>query len=111
MISPSDKYIINKPIPDLLIGGAINLNYKNWYSSISFRSEIGGYIYNNIHSNTATYQSINGTQGFLSNISSLYYESEVQNISDYQLQSDYYLEKANFFRVDFFNIGYNVEIF
>ena len=49
MISPSDKYIINKPIPDLLIGGAINLNYKNWYSSISFRSEIGGYIYNNIH--------------------------------------------------------------
>jgi len=108
MISPSDKYIINKPIPDLLIGGAINLNYKNWYSSISFRSEIGGYIYNNIHSNTATYQSINGTQGFLSNISSLYYESEVQNISDYQLQSDYYLEKANFFRVDFFNLGYNV---
>ena len=108
IISPSDKYIINKPIPDLLIGGAINLSYKNWYSSISFRSEIGGYIYNNIHSNTATYQSINGTQGFLSNISSLYYESEVQNISDYQLQSDYYLEKANFFRVDFFNIGYNV---
>jgi iron complex outermembrane receptor protein len=108
MISPSDKYIINKPIPDLLIGGAINLNYKNWYSSISFRSEIGGYIYNNIHSNTATYQSVNGTQGFLSNISSLYYESEVQNISDYQLQSDYYLEKANFFRVDFFNVGYNV---
>ena len=108
MISPSDKYIINKPIPDLLIGGAINFNYKNWYSSISFRSEIGGYIYNNIHSNTATYQSINGTQGFLSNISSLYYESEVQNISDYQLQSDYYLEKANFFRVDFFNIGYNI---
>ena len=108
MISPSDKYIINKPIPDLLIGGAINLTYKNWYSSISFRSEIGGYIYNNIHSNTATYQSVNGTQGFLSNISSLYYESEVQNISDYQLQSDYYLEKANFFRVDFFNIGYNV---
>ena len=108
IISPSDKYIINKPIPDLLIGGAINLNYKNWYSSISFRSEIGGYIYNNIHSNTATYQSINGTQGFLSNISSLYYESEVQNITDYQLQSDYYLEKANFFRVDFFNIGYNI---
>jgi len=108
IISPSDKYIINKPIPDLLIGGAINLNYKNWYSSISFRSEIGGYIYNNIHSNAATYQSINGTQGFLSNISSLYYESEVQNISDYQLQSDYYLEKANFFRVDFFTIGYNV---
>ncbi len=108
IISPNDKYIINKPIPDLLIGGAINLNYKNWYSSISFRSEIGGYIYNNIHSNTATYQSINGTQEFLNNISSLYYESEVQNISDYQLQSDYYLEKANFFRVDFFNIGYNI---
>ena len=94
-------------VPKFLIGAAINVSYKNWYSSLSFRSEIGGYIYNNIHSNTATYQSVNGTQGFLSNISSLYYDSEVQNVSDYQLQSDHYLEKANFLRVDFFNVGYN----
>ena len=107
VITPEDKYISFNPVPKFLIGAAVNVSYKNWYSSLSFRSEIGGYIYNNIHSNTATYQSVNGTQGFLSNISSLYYDSQVQNVSDYQLQSDHYLEKANFLRVDFFNVGYN----
>ena len=107
VITPEDKYISYNPVPKFLIGAAVNVSFKNWYSSLSFRSEIGGYIYNNIHSNTATYQSVNGTQGFLSNISSLYYDSEVQNVSDYQLQSDHYLEKANFLRVDFFNVGYN----
>lgn len=107
VITPEDKYISYNPVPKFLIGAAINVSHKNWYSSLSFRSEIGGYIYNNIHSNAATFQAINGTQDFLSNISSLYYEDEVQNVSDFQLQSDHYLEKANFLRVDFFNVGYN----
>ena len=71
------------------------------------RTELGGYIYNNIHSNTATLQSVNGTQGFLSNISSLYYEDEVQEISTNQLLSDHYLQRADFLRMDFINVGYN----
>ncbi len=71
------------------------------------RSELGGYIYNNIHSNAGTFQSINGTQGFLSNISSLYYEDETQEITTNQLLSDHYLERADFLRMDFMNIGYN----
>ena len=37
IINPEDKYISYKPIPDFLIGAAINVSYKNWYSSVSFR--------------------------------------------------------------------------
>ena len=107
VITPDDKYIANQAAPKLLIGAAVNFTHKKWYGGLSFRSELGGHIYNNIHSNTATFQSINGTQGFLSNISSLYYEDQVQNITTTQLLSDHYLEKANFLRLDFINLGYN----
>ena len=107
VINPDDKYIANQAAPKLLIGAAVNFTHKKWYGGLSFRSELGGHIYNNIHSNTATFQSINGTQGFLSNISSLYYEDQVQNITTTQLLSDHYLEKANFLRLDFINLGYN----
>jgi iron complex outermembrane receptor protein len=69
------------------------------------RSELGGTIYNNIHSNNATYQAINGTLGFLNNISNLYYEDEVIKNNERQLLSDHYLEKANFLRMDYLNVG------
>jgi iron complex outermembrane receptor protein len=71
------------------------------------RSELGGNIYNNIHSNAGTFQSVNGTQGYLNNISSLYYEDEIQKIATNQLLSDHYMEKADFLRMDFFSVGYN----
>jgi iron complex outermembrane receptor protein len=74
---------------------------------MSMRSEVGGYIYNNIHSNSGTFQSVNGTQGYLNNISSLYYEDEIQKIATNQLLSDHYLERADFLRLDYFNVGYN----
>ncbi|MBM78179.1 MAG: SusC/RagA family protein [Crocinitomicaceae bacterium] len=106
-ITPEDKYIFNKTAPDFLFGAALNMNYKKWYAGLSFRAELGGYIYNNIHSNTSTFQSLNGTQGFLNNISSLYYNNQVQSITPNQLLSDHYLEKANFLRLDFLNIGYD----
>ena len=43
----------------------------------------------------------------MSNISSLYYEDETQEITTNQLLSDHYLERADFLRMDFMNIGYN----
>ena len=37
----------------------------------------------------------------------MYYQDEVQRVTASQLMSDHYLEKANFLRMDFINIGYN----
>jgi iron complex outermembrane receptor protein len=106
-INIEDRYIFDKVAPNWFTGLALNFSYKKWFAGVSMRTELGGHIYNNIHSNTATFQSINGTQGFISNISSLYYEDEVRNVTTNQLLSDHYMEKANFLRMDYFNVGYN----
>ncbi len=106
-INVEDRYIFDKVAPNWFTGLALNFSYKKWFAGVSMRTELGGHIYNNIHSNSATFQSINGTQGFLSNISSLYYENEVVNVTTNQLLSDHYMEKANFVRMDYFNVGYN----
>jgi len=107
VINIEDRYIYDKVAPNWFTGLALNFSYKKWFAGFSVRTELGGHIYNNIHSNTATFQSINGTQGFISNISSLYYEDEVRNVTTNQLLSDHYMEKANFLRMDYFNVGYN----
>ena len=107
VINIKDRYIANKAAADWFLGLSLNYQYKNWSFGLSMRSEIGGYIYNNIHSNSGTFQSVNGTQGFLNNISSLYYEDETQKIATNQLLSDRYLERADFLRLDYFNVSYN----
>lgn len=107
VINIKDRYISNQAAPDWFLGLSLNYQYKNWSFGLSMRSELGGYIYNNIHSNSGTFQSVNGTQGFLNNISSLYYEDEIQKIATNQLLSDRYLERADFLRLDYFNVGYN----
>ncbi|MFM7666896.1 MAG: TonB-dependent receptor domain-containing protein, partial [Bacteroidota bacterium] len=107
VINIKDRYIANKAAADWFLGLSLNYQYKNWSFGLSMRSEIGGYIYNNIHSNSGTFQSVNGTQGFLNNISSLYYEDETKKIATNQLLSDRYLERADFLRLDYFNVGYN----
>jgi iron complex outermembrane receptor protein len=107
VINIKDRYIANQAAPDWFLGLSLNYQYKNWSFGLSMRSEIGGYIYNNIHSNSGTFQSVNGTQGFINNISSLYYEDEIQKIATNQLLSDRYLERADFLRLDYFNVSYN----
>ncbi|MFM7299654.1 MAG: TonB-dependent receptor domain-containing protein, partial [Crocinitomicaceae bacterium] len=107
VINIKDRYIYNQSVPDWFLGLSLNYQYKNWSFGASMRSELGGHIYNNIHSNAGTFQSVNGTQGYLNNISSLYYEDEIQKIATNQLLSDHYMEKADFLRMDFFSVGYN----
>jgi TonB-linked SusC/RagA family outer membrane protein len=107
VINIDDRYIFQNAAPDVFLGMTLNFSYKKWYAGLSMRSELGGYIYNNIHSNNATYQAVNGTQEFLNNISQLYYNEEFQKTTERQLLSDHYLEKANFLRLDYVNVGYN----
>jgi hypothetical protein len=101
-----DRYVSHKAAPNVFLGLNLNLTYKKWTLGLSGRSELGGYIYNNIHSNNGTFQSANGTQGFLNNVSQLYYTEQFQKTTERQLLSDYYLEKANFFRMDYVSLGY-----
>ncbi len=107
VINIDDRYYANQVAPDWFLGLNMNFNYKKWYAGFSTRAEIGGYIYNNIRSNGAAFSSINGTQGFLNNLSTLYYEDEFQKTSTNLFLSDHFIEKANFLRMDYVNVGYN----
>ena len=107
VINIDDRYISQKAAPDVFLGMTLNFSYKKWYAGLSMRSELGGYIYNNVHSNSGTFAAVNGTQDYLSNISQLYFNEEFQKTTERQLLSDHYLEKANFLRLDYINLGYN----
>lgn len=105
IINEEDRYRFEKAAADCFIGLNMNFEYKRWFAGFSMRSELGGYIYNNVHSNNGTFQSV-GTLGFLSNLSSSYYEEEFQTSTDKQLLSDHYLEKADFLKLDYISVGY-----
>jgi len=107
IINVKDRYYAGQVAPKFFMGTALNFQYKKWNAGISMRSELGATIYNNIHSNSATFTAVEGTKKYLNNISSLYYEDEVQKTTTNQLLSDHYLEKADFLRIDNINIGYN----
>ncbi len=107
IINVQDRYYRGQAAPLMFFGTALNFQYKKWYAGFSARAELGATIYNNIHSNSATFQTVDGTKKYLNNISSLYYQDEVQRTTPNQLMSDHYLESANFLRMDFINVGYN----
>ncbi len=107
IINVKDRYYAGQAAPKMFFGTALNFQYKKWFAGFSARAELGATIYNNIHSNSAVFQTIDGTKKYLNNISSLYYQDEVQRVTPNQLMSNHYLEKANFLRMDFINVGYN----
>ena len=107
IINVKDRYYAGQVAPKFFMGTALNFQYGKWNAGVSMRSEIGATIYNNIHSNSATFSAIDGTKKYLSNISSLFYEDEVQKTTTNQLLSDHYLERADFLRIDNISVGYN----
>ena len=107
IINSTDRYRFNKAAPDWFLGLNFNFSYKRWFAATSMRSEIGGYIYNNVHSNAGTFQAVGGSQPYLNNISALYFQEEFQKTTEKQLLSDHYLERADFLRMDYFSFGYD----
>lgn len=105
VINEEDRYRFEKAAADVFIGLNMNFEYKRWFGGFSLRSELGGYIYNNVHSNSGTFQNV-GTLGYLNNLNSSFYEEEFQTTTDKQLLSDHYLEKADFLKLDYITIGY-----
>jgi len=93
-------------MPNWFFGSSLDFTYKKWTVGFTMRAEIGGYIYNNIHSNNGTFQAVGGPLGFMNNISGLYFQDQIQQTTELQLLSDHYLERADFLRMDYFNVGY-----
>lgn len=91
------------PMPKSYLGISSKVSYKNWYLGFNGHANFGNYVYNNVKSKD--YKSkTNPTNGTYSNI--LTYTAE-QGFNNLQLYSDFFLEKASFFRMDNITLGHN----
>lgn len=102
VINDLDKKHYKTSDPDMLIGIGSNLTYKNWELSFFGRASIGNHAYNNIDS-WSSYDQIYKL-GYLSNLSRSVEQTRFESV---QLFSDYYVENASFFRMDYISLGYN----
>ncbi len=104
VINTNDLYVYKQPDAKVLMGINSRANYKNWDLSFSGRVNLGNYVYNNVASNS-TYRSLYSSMEYLSNVSTLANDTKFTNALNTRF-SDYYIENASFFRMDFINLGY-----
>ncbi|MDY0253690.1 MAG: TonB-dependent receptor [Tenuifilaceae bacterium] len=100
----ADKYIFKSPSPDYIIGFNFRYSYKNFDLSASTRANIGNYVYNGVAAG-ASYdqmQQIGYWKNFTTQLSDTRFVKR-------QFTSDYFVENASFFRVDYISAGYNFE--
>jgi len=101
-----NKYYLQTPDPQFLIGLSSRFTYKQFDLAFSGRFNLGNYVYNNNASNMALYQNLYNQSGYTSNILSDVSKSDFRTA---QYWSDFYLENASFFRMDYVTIGYNFD--
>lgn len=104
VIDYADKRHYKSSDPDFVLGIGSNLSYKNWELSFFGRANFGNYVYNNIDS-WSSYDQINRI-GYLSNLSKSVEQNQFESA---QLFSDYYVENASFFKMDYISLGYNFD--
>ena len=106
-ITPDDLYRYNSPAPKFLIGFNSSLTYKRFSLGFSARMQKGGYVYNNVNSQSGNFGYVDGTKNYIDNIGGDYYNTEFDKVLTTNALSDYYVEKADFFKLDYVNAGYS----
>lgn len=103
-ITEADRQPYKKASPDYFMGFTNNLTYKNFDLSFTFRGSFGGYMYNNTQSSIGFVGAGTVTpQPYYSNFNSNVLETDFQRS---QFFSDYYVQSADFVRLDNISVGY-----
>lgn len=103
-INSSDLYRYHSPAPDFIFGLSTSLRYKNWNLGMSFRANVGNYVYNGMAMSTGAWSTVSYNSYQLNNLNHSYLETGFQNR---QYLSDYYVENASFLKMDNLTLGYN----
>lgn len=109
-INNDDRYLYKDPYADIIMGLNTNLNYKNWDLAIITRANIGNYAYNNMAS-SKTYERRATENSILTNLHTDYYNTGFEALTEVNLQSDYYIQDASFFKIDNVTLGYTLRNF
>ena len=107
-IDEEDLIAYKKSAPDVYMGLSTQLRYKNWDLLMGLRASFGNYVYNNVQSNREAWD---GSQmydqtGFLKNRLTSAWSHDFRAG---QYRSSYYIQKADFFRMDNITIGYTFD--
>jgi iron complex outermembrane receptor protein len=104
VINELDRYFVQTPEPDIILGFNTSLRYKSWSFATSLRANIGNYVYNNVYSDLGNFSQVFNPNNFLMNT-----VNDIKNTQFYNrnLLSDYYLSNASFLKMDYFQIAYD----
>ncbi|TDN87628.1 iron complex outermembrane receptor protein [Salegentibacter sp. 24] len=103
-ITEEDRVPYKKATPDYYMGFTNTMRYKNLDFSFTFRGNFGNYMYNNTQSGNGFVEAgTNTPQPYYSNFNSNVLESNFRNN---QLFSDYYIQSADFVKLDNISVGY-----
>ncbi len=67
-INSSDLYRYNSPAPDYIFGLSTSLRYKKWNLGMSFRANVGNYVYNGMAMNTGAWSTVSYNSYQLNNL-------------------------------------------
>jgi iron complex outermembrane receptor protein len=105
LITDDDRIRYKTPFPDYYLGVSSHLQYNNWSFAFSGRASLGNYVYNNTSSYFGNYSRLYRPEGpYLGNITP---EALLLNFDYGQYLSDYYVQDASFFRMDYISLGYD----
>lgn len=104
-ITEADRQAYKKATPDAFIGFTNNFRYKNLDLNFTFRGSFGNYIYNNSASDRGNINAVVNQPGYQANAHASYLDSGFTNQN---LFSDYYIQRADFVRLDNVSLGYTI---
>ncbi len=99
-----DKRHFKTSDPYAVMGISSSAKWRDWKFAFSGRASLGNYLYNS-ESLSGNYSNILSYQA-LQNIPTLIENSEFSTSHPF---SDYYVENASFFRMDYISLGYNLK--
>ena len=105
IINTSDLILFKSSIPKWFFGFSTNVNYKKWTASLTLRSNLGNYVFNNVATNGAYNKFL--FSSYLANQSSDVLNTNFEGVGNFY-QSNYYVQNASFLKMDNINIGYNM---
>lgn len=107
VINNEDRVKDKNSDPNVYMGFSSNIGYKNISLGFNARMQLGNYVYNNVASNYGHLSGAFSNGTTRNRISSI----TRTNFSNPQLLSNYYLEAADFFRMDNITLSYFVDNF
>lgn len=103
-VNVADRRAYHDPAPKWIFGHTSNMTYGNWDAAFTLRAYLGNWVYNNVQSNLGDYQELNRSSPY--NLSS---NVLVTGFTTPQYLSDYYVQNAEFLRMDNVTVGYRLK--